>query len=189
MEIKNLLLGAVIAIIFLMFCVYGIKLMYNGPEYEDFCENTYSSPEKTSNTCNINNKLQDKANQCYNSKGIVRYKYDYNGCRTNLTCDFCNRDFEEVNKDYTKNLFLISLIFGIVVIIISVLFIGISAISGGLMTGSLFFIIYGTGGYWNFMDDWVRFIILGITLGILISLAYYLKNKKWGRKNEKSNPI
>lgn len=185
MEIKNLLLGAVIAVIFLMFCVYGTKLMYDEPEYKDFCKDTYSFPSKVSDNCSVSNELQDKINECSDSEGIIRYEYDANGCRIDLTCDFCNKDFEEVKKNYAQNLFLISLIFGIVIIAVSVLFIKISAISGGLMAGSLFFIIYGTSGYWEFMDDWIRFILLGVVLGVLIWLAYYMKNKKWVKKKRK----
>jgi len=185
MEIKNLLLGLVIAVIFLMFCVYGTKLMYEEPAYKDFCTDTYYSPEKLIDTCSISNELQTKIEKCQSSEGIVRYEYDNNGCKTDLTCDFCNKDFKAAQKSYMKDLFLISLLFGIIIIIVSVLFIKISAVSGGLMAGSLFFIIYGTAGYWEFMDDWIRFILLGTVLGILIWLAYYFKNKKFVRKRKK----
>jgi len=185
MEIKNLLLGLVIAVIFLMFCVYGTKLIYDNSDYEDFCGNKYVYPDRIADTCPISGELQNKINECNNEGGIAVYEYNEEGCRTDLTCDLCNKEFENANKDYTKNLFLISLIFGIVIIAVSVLFVKISAISGGLMAGSLFFIIYGTGGYWEYMDDLIRFAILGVVLGILIWLAYYMKNKKWFKKKRK----
>jgi len=50
------------------------------------------------------------------------------------------------------------------------------------MLGSLVFIIYGTGRYWNYMDDLMRFIILGISLGILIYIAYWISKKKGVKK-------
>ncbi len=187
MNIKNWLLGIAIAVIFFMFCVYGTKLIYNSPERNDFCNVSYSYPEKIPEQgCNISSELQTRINECYNSEGIPRYEYD-NGCIKEIVCDFCNEEFNKANSEYTKNLFLISLIMGIIAIMISVILIGISPVSGGLMLGSLFFMIYGTAGYWRFMEDLFRFIILGIVLLILIWLAYWLakKNKKKRVKKKK----
>jgi uncharacterized protein YqhQ len=133
----------------------------------------------------MNLELQKETNDCYNQRGIPRYEYDENGCEKSLTCDFCSLDYEEANKNYSKNLFLISLIIGIIVISVSVIFIKVSAVSGGLMLGSLFFIIFGTAGYWEFMEDVLRFVILGLALFILIWLAYYLaknENKIFSKK-------
>ncbi len=53
------------------------------------------------------------------------------------------------------------------------------------MLGSLLFIIYGTAGYWGFMEDLFRFIILGAVLFILIGLAYWLARRNMGRKKGK----
>ena len=176
MNVKNLLLGIVIAVIFLMFFVYGTKLVYDEPEYDKFCNYSYYYPEKIIN-CSFNSELQKQMQDCYNQRGIPRYEYDANGCETSLTCDLCSLEYEEASKDYSKNLFLISLIIGIIVIAVSVIFIKVPAVSGGLMLGSLFFIIYGTTGYWRFMEDVLRFVILGLTLFILIWLAYYLSRR------------
>jgi uncharacterized membrane protein len=81
-------------------------------------------------------------------------------------------------------MFIISLIFGVLVIILCTIFIDINSISGGLMLGSIMFIVYGTGRYWSYMDDLMRFIILGISLGILIYVSYWT-NKKIINKNIK----
>jgi len=87
-------------------------------------------------------------------------------------------------------MFIISLIFGILVIVGCTIFISTNSISGGLMFGSLMFIIYGTGRYWNYMDDLVRFIILSIALVVLIYVSYWTSKKmkdgnKRTRKSEK----
>jgi uncharacterized membrane protein len=185
MNVKNLLLGIVISVIFVMFFVYGTKLVYEEPKYDDYCNQSYYYPGKVSVNCSMNLELQKETNDCYNQRGIPRYEYDENGCEKSLTCDFCSLEYEEANKNYSKNLFLISLIIGILVISVSVIFIKVSAVSGGLMLGSLFFIIFGTAGYWEFMEDVLRFVILGLALFILIWLAYYLaknENKIFSKK-------
>jgi uncharacterized membrane protein len=188
MKVKNWLLGISIAIIFFMFCVYGTKLIYDSPERDDFCNVSYYYPEKISGEgCDISSEIQIAVNECYDNDGIPRYEYNDDGCIKSITCDFCNNEFDKANSVYTKNLFLISLIIGVIAIIISVLIIQISSVSGGLMLGSLFFMIYGTAGYWRYMEDLFRFIILGAVLAVLVWLAYWLakKNKKFVRKKRR----
>ena len=148
MKIKEIILGIAIAIIFLMFCVFGTKLIYDEPKYEDYCD--YQEFSET-----------DYINESY-------YTQVYREC---------SDKYNEANKDYSKKMFIISLIFGILVIVGCTIFISTNSISGGLMFGSLMFIIYGTGRYWNYMDDLVRFIILSIALVVLIYVSYWTSKK------------
>jgi len=161
MKIKEIILGIAIAIIFLMFCVFGTKLIYDEPKYEDYCD--YQEFSET-----------EYINESY-------YTQVYREC---------SDKYNEANKDYSKKMFIISLIFGILVIVGCTIFISTNSISGGLMFGSLMFIIYGTGRYWNYMDDLVRFIILSIALVVLIYVSYWTSKKmkdgnKRTRKSEK----
>ncbi|HNZ51763.1 MAG TPA: hypothetical protein PLT60_00320 [Candidatus Pacearchaeota archaeon] len=161
MKIKEIILGIAIAIIFLMFCVFGTKLIYDEPKYEDYCD--YQEFSET-----------DYINESY-------YTQVYREC---------SDKYNEANKDYSKKMFIISLIFGILVIVGCTIFISTNSISGGLMFGSLMFIIYGTSRYWNYMDDLVRFIILSIALVVLIYVSYWTSKKmkdgnKRTRKSEK----
>jgi hypothetical protein len=167
MKVKEILLGIIIAVIFLMFCVFGTKLIYDAPKYEDYCDYSKINPIATDKPLN-DSELQAQQ-EAYAE---------------------CSKLYEAANKDYSKNMFIISLIFGIIVIIISTIFIEVISISGGLMLGSIIFVIYGTGRYWNYMDDLTRFVILAIALGILIYLAYWTSKKMNGKdrnnKNKKS---
>lgn len=97
----------------------------------------------------------------------------------------CNEKYESYNENYSKKMFVLSLISGLAIIVLSVIFINVISVSGGLMFGSLMFIIYGTGSYWRYMDDWTRFIILGFSLGILIYLGYWISNQQNGEKKTK----
>jgi hypothetical protein len=163
-KIKEILLGIVISVIFLMFCVFGTKLIYDTPKYETYCD--YNNMVPTAyDKMNLNDselQAQDQAQQEIYKK--------------------CSENYEIANKKYSKNMFIISLIFGLLVIIICTIFVNINSISGGLMFGSLMFILYGTGRSWSYMDDLTRFIILGFSLGILIYVAYWIS-----KKSEKSN--
>ncbi len=158
MKIKEIILGLAIAIIFLMFCIFGTKLIYDSPDYEDYCDYEELS------------KIDYSNDSVYNSE---IYKQ-------------CSEEYEKADKDYSKNMFIISLIFGVLVIAGCAIFVSINSISGGLMFGSLMFIISGTGRYWNYMDDLMRFIILGIALGVLIYVAYWISKRKENLKKSKS---
>jgi len=57
------------------------------------------------------------------------------------------------------------------------------------MFGSLMFIIYGTGRYWDYMDDFMRFIIVGIALGILIYVAYWTNKRMNSKKTDKNKKL
>ncbi len=185
MNIKNLILGVVIAVIFFMFCVYGTKLIYKAPNYSDFCNNSYSYPAKImplENCTSSNQIINEKSQQCWSSRGVTNPVYDEKGCEIDVKCDYCSLDYDKADEAYSKNLFIVSVIFGIVVIGIA-LFLQLVSVSGGLMLGSLAYIIYGTARYWRFMNDWVRFIILGVALIALIFLAYYVARRET-KKNE-----
>jgi len=157
MKIKEVLLGIIIAVVFLMFCVFGTKLIYDVPQYEDYC-----NYEELGKIDAVNNSAY--YNQVYKE---------------------CSDKYDLANKNYSKNMFIISLVFGILIIIICTIWIEINSISGGLMFGSLMFIIYGTGRYWNYMDDLLRFIVLGVALIMLIYVAYWMSKR--GSKENKQN--
>lgn len=161
MKIKEIILGIAIAIIFLMFCVFGTKLIYDSPDYEDYCDY-----EELGKIDPINDS--DYYHQVYQQ---------------------CSEEYEKADQDYSKNMFIISLIFGVLIIAGCAIFVSINSISGGLMFGSLMFIIYGTSRYWSYMDDLMRFIVLGAALGVLIYVAYWTSKKMNDKKidnNKKS---
>jgi len=180
MKIKNLILGAIIAIVFLFFCIYGLSLVYDEPKVEDYCNKTAEIPRpvKLPTECTNEEAINQLNQQCYNEGGQPVPIYDSSGCQVDITCDYCRQDYNEARESYSKNIFIISIIFSLVIIIISALLIKIESVSGGLMLGSLMFIIYGTVGYWEYTGKLLRFIILGISLLILIYIGYWLSKRE-----------
>ncbi|MBI4451795.1 hypothetical protein HY637_00050 [Candidatus Woesearchaeota archaeon] len=188
-KIKETILGFAIAIIFVFFVVFGIKAFYKEPKYEDYCtrgtlidvvysKGYYAEPypmrtkEPNGNTCMKAVKEYDTFRKnCAAKKADVVYEYDENGCQSAKECTFCQQDYEKSRNIYFRNVFIISGIIGIIVIIIGAVF-GITSVSAGLFGGGVLTIIYGTMNYWSELADWARFIILGITLAVLIYLGY-----------------
>lgn len=178
-NIKNLILGIIIAFVFLFFSVYGTKLVYTEPKYENFCNYTYVYPEKARIiNCTEKPEVVIKTQDCFNKRGNAIPVYDENGCQKDIKCDYCQIDYDKADEKYSKGLFLISIIFSIIIIAVSALLINVGSVSSGLMFGSLMFIIYGSARYWRFMNDWMRFIILGIALVVLIYVGYRMARKE-----------
>ena len=189
-KIKETILGISIAIIFVFFVVFGIKAFYKEPKYENFCKigvpidfvsgkmGYYAEPyparmkEPDQNVCSKSNVEYDKFRKtCAEKNTDVIYEYDDKGCQAAKECTSCNVDFDKSRNIYFRNVFIISGIVGIIVIIIGAM-LHITSVSAGLFGGGVLTIIYGTTNYWSELADWSRFIILGIALIVLIFLGY-----------------
>ncbi|MBS3105853.1 hypothetical protein J4234_06385 [Candidatus Woesearchaeota archaeon] len=190
-KIKETILGFSIAIIFVFFVVFGIKAFYKEPKYEDFCSRgasidvvysegnygvAYPYPirfkESGENVCAKSITQYDNFRKsCADKKADVLFEYDENGCQIAKECTFCQQNYNKARNIYFRNVFIISGIVGIIVIIIGAI-LNLTSVSAGLFGGGVLTIIYGTTNYWSELADWARFIILGIALAVLIYLGY-----------------
>ena len=182
-SIKNILLGIAIAIVYAFLIGYGTNLIYNSPEYNDFCKGSnYAYPEKpfpeVQRNCSYNAEIQKQARACSEQRGNPVYDYDDNGCESAVTCDFCQKEFDEANKKYTRTVFIVSGIMGIIAIAVGALIFNIEAIGAGLMGGGVLSLIYGNIRYWQNLNNWMKVIILAIALVALIYIGILLNRRR-----------
>ena len=173
LDIKNIIIGLIIAVVFVMFAAYGTNLFYESPDYENYCRINIPYPYEET----ITQEICETRNGTWISQNIQCIKAP---CPQGY-CDYyseCQKDYDVANRAYAQNLFIISIIISLTVIIVSAFLISVISVSGGLMFGALMYLIYGTARYWGFMDDWMRFIILGIALAVLIYIGYRLARKE-----------
>ena len=207
-KIKETILGFSIAIIFVFFVVFGIKAFYKEPKYENFCKpgvpidfvsgkggyyghGYYVEPyparikEPEQSVCAKANVEYDKFRKnCAEKNTDAVYEFDEKGCQVAKECTSCNIDFDKSRNIYFRNVFIISGIVGIIVIVIGAV-LNLTSVSAGLFGGGVLTIIYGTMNYWSELADWARFIILGIALAVLIYLGYKgFSVLGFGRKEE-----
>ena len=161
---KKTILSLSIAIIFVFFIGYGIETFYESPDYNSKC-----NPDKM-----INKNIKDESS-CLKLDGT--WKMEPVPKYTNQTgyCDFyskCDSEWDLIKEKYNENVFIITFIIGIVGLIIGSYFIKIESVGSGIMGGGTLTIIYGTLRYWSELNDFMRFIILGIVLIILIWIGY-----------------
>lgn len=160
-----------IAIVVNLFITYLVDVIYHTPEFTSFC------PERQ-----VNRAIESEA-ACLEVGGQWNENVDMKGavpqavtvpiapgyCDVNYTC---SKQFEDKMKVYNRNVFVVFVVAGILLLIGSAYLAGSEAVSLGLSFGGVLALIIGSVRYWSDMNDILRVIILGIALAGLIYVAW-----------------
>ena len=158
MDWKQKLLALAIAIVLVSFIAISIDTFYKQPEnncYNEVRPKILSCeflPEPNKTTCYIEQQ------NYYENQSIESQK--------------CYDAFKPVENTYRRNVFIILSILGVLSIVLGLFVKNVHALSFGLMLGGLISIVYGIIRYWAQMNEYLRFIILGVLLAILIWISY-----------------
>ena len=176
MILKNIVLGIAIIILTISVAVYGIGLLYDEPEYSDFC-----AEFKTAEIIDTQERCEDiEGKWTETGQGVPKRVID--GAELSGFCDrdyTCRMDLEEAREKYSKNVFLIALPLGIAVLALGAFVFGLEVVGAGLMGEGIGIIFYGTWGFFWQTSDLIRFIISLIGLVLLIYLTYWFNSKDW----------
>ena len=161
-DIKHKLLAIAIAIVLVSFVAVGIETFYKEPENP--CNRIYETqPKAFVSDCNV---LQDpERTTCF------REQQEFYNNQT-VESQKCWDKFQPIENNYKRNVFVILLIVGVFTIIVGLFLKDVFAVYLGLMLGGLVTILMGIIRYWANMNEYLRFIILGILLVLLIWISY-----------------
>ena len=181
LNIKNIIFGIAIFILTMFVGIYGLSTLYHeAPKYNDYC------PENLINQtmCESEGGVWVENTQLVADErdGIKAVPVAGGYCQYDYTP--CQKELEDAEKVYFKKIFLTSLPLGVLIVLAGALIPGLESVSAGLMLGGTGMIVYGTGTYWRFTDDWMKFVLSLAGLIILISAAYWFNKKEkgfWGR--------
>lgn len=179
MKFKNLMLGIGIFVVFALALFQGLETFYPTPQYDDFCDfNTKPLPmARDGINCPNNPELDNKAQQCWASKGEFVYEYDSNGCPSGGYCDGCRIDYENALDKHSNRVFIISIIIGIIVFVAGLFLLSTEPVGSALMASGIWSVFYGVVKNWrNFSDSW-RFLLLFVLLVVLIWAALRFNRK------------
>lgn len=179
-SLKKFGLGIAIIIVFNLFVNYGIGTFYKAPKYDDFCKpetvrQTITSKEKCDS---IGGSWSDNA--YYNKERILKdgtvkpvpaptMEQPAGWCDAYFNCQ---KNFDEVNNIYKRNVFVVWMIAGMIAIAGSFFLVVIESMSTTFVFSGLVSFLVGTIGYWSAMQDYLRFIVLGIVLAVLVYIGY-----------------
>jgi hypothetical protein len=162
-----------IAIVVNLFIFYLVDAIYKEPVYTDFCpERQVNKLIESEAAClEIGGQWNENINRGQDVT-IPEYPYPKQAagyCNPDFTC---NKQFEDVMKVYNRNVFVVFVIAGILLLAGSVYLGGAEAVSLGLAFGGVIALIIGSVRYWSDMNDILRVIVLGVALVALVYVAW-----------------
>ncbi len=191
-KIKIVILGIGIAIVLAFFIGYGIDTFYKNPKYEDFCGErgfkTYDNQKECEDKGGKWTQFEERAipikpveisqYSCTKSFEKEDGTFDFN-CQLTTEKDtghceidfYCREEYNNARDVYNRNVFVISIILGLIAIIAGT-YLNLTSVSAGIMGGGVLAIIYGSLRYWADMNEYFRFTILAIALGVLVWIGY-----------------
>ena len=176
-RIKEIILALAIVVVLNLFFNNGIYTFYKPPVYDKFCPvelnqkayNDQTSCEAVGGKWFENNQSP----QYYPRQSPVPAQPEIKDQKG--WCDAtakCRENFDTINNIYSRNIFVVLLVLGLVSLGLGLLAINVSTVANGFLGGGLLSLIIGTIRYWSNMDDYLRFITLGLALAVLIWLGY-----------------
>ena len=179
MKIKEIILALSIVVVLNLFFNYGVFTFYKEPKFENFClaeltQKVYtekSSCEAVGGQWYENNNVSiDYQGRPMPVKPDPQYQIDQKGwCDPTVKC---RQGYDTVRNIYNRNVFIVLIVLGLVSLGLGFLAISASAVANGFLGGGLLSLIVGTVRYWSDMNEYLRFIVLGIALAMLIWLGY-----------------
>jgi len=183
MNIKNIIFGLAIIILTSFVVIYGMQSFYPRPVYEDFCSQKRSLElANTQPTCEAKEGKWINYNYEIPRSVVAEEKNPTGYCDLDY---YCRQDYEAESKKYSKNLFVMTVPIGIILLVIGAALFNLEAVGAGIMGGGIVTLIYGAGNYWPEATDVFRFIISLVGLIVVIFLTYWLNNRITEKKKSK----
>ncbi|MDP3764479.1 MAG: hypothetical protein Q8Q95_02555 [bacterium] len=175
MKIKEIILALAIVVVLNLFFNYGVFTFYKEPKFENFCSVELTQKVYTEKaSCEAVGGQWYESNQV-NYDGRVMFVKPQPQSGETSWCDStakCKESYDTVRDVYNRNVFIVLVILGLISLGLGFLVINASAVANGFLGGGLLSLVVGTIRYWSDMNEYLRFIVLGLALAMLIWLGY-----------------
>lgn len=157
-----------IAILLNVFLAYLVRVFSLEPTFTDFCpEKQVIEPLADQDSCVAAGgqwTAPDRSQPVpYGKEAIV------GSCNEQFTC---SKDFRTADALYARNLFIVFVIVGVLLLLGGTVLSGSRTVSSGLSLGGVFALLFGSLRYWSDMDDRLRVVVSGIALLSLLVIAW-----------------
>ena len=161
------ILALAIVIVLNLFFNYAIHLVYEAPQWENFCPTKQVNIAPTNQAQCVAEGGQWNENSYYPEPEISK-PIPAGYCDINFTC---SQEFNNYQSVYNRNVFLILVGAGLATLLLSLFVALTSPVSLGLSLGGVLSIVVGSIRYWSEMQDYLRVILLALALILLIWLG------------------
>ena len=159
-NIKAFILSIVIAIVLSSFVIYLVLSFHPNPKWEDYCSDVrYPKALSDGKIENITQEICEQNEGAKWMNGYCDYEYE------------CRQNYDNATEKHRFIIFLVAVPVGLVAVGLGI-FLSLPSVSSGLMLGGVFLTIYGTSNYWDNFSNWIKVLILGVVLIVLIWLGY-----------------
>jgi len=180
MRVKNIILGIGIFVVYALVLWQGIQAFYPAPEWDDFC--SFDESRKPFNIdgdkCSFSQEVESKRDSCNNVGGLFQAEYDSNGCVIDGYCDECQLNYDSSRDEYSRNIFIISLVVGFITLIVGFFVLKIEPVGSALIASGIWAVFYGTVWNWRNFGAFLKFAILLVVLVVLIWFAIRINKKR-----------
>lgn len=152
-----------------LFVAYLTQALYPVPKYEDFCKASL-----TGKFINTPEECVSVGGEWYPDVSIEAKGY----CNATATCQ---KQYEDVQTVYTRNVFIVFVVFGALLLVVSAFLSSVPVIALGSSFAGILALIIGSIWHWSAMQEWLRVIVLGVALVSVVYLAW----KKFGAPQSK----
>jgi hypothetical protein len=179
MKVMNVVFGIGIAIILFIVVTLGVQVIYKAPVYEDFCNNSYYNQPVAiyDSTICPNNMTVSDCNALVKEKQTT---FD----KQNEYYDVCSKKFQDADKVYGKNIFIINNIAGIILVVASLFLFSMVNIAAGTAFSGLALIFWGFARGWQGTGDVLKFIVALIVAGLFVTFAVRV-NRIYSKSSKK----
>ena|SRR5438105_13279178 len=140
---RQIAIGFGIAIIFPLLVYYGVATFYPAPNRQPLVTTVAPGP----------NASPEERRECADQQRKQQ------------------EAFNAATKEFARVHVLVSVLLGVAAILIGA-YLTLHAISTGLIFGGIFTIVWGSWSFWQYVEDWVRFLSLLTGFAILLFLGY-----------------
>ncbi len=159
---------AIVIVLNLLF-VNAIRLAYQEPKYEDFCEarQVIIQPEDQTACVEVGGAWTEYQKPIRVAPAEVPFKEPAGYCDIDFSC---RKEYEAARTLYNRNVFVALVVLGILSIVAG-FFLGADAVSLGFSLGGTLALVIGTVRYWSDMNDFLRVAVLAVALVALVWLG------------------
>lgn len=168
-NIKNVIIGIGIVIIFGLVLWQGIEAFYPTPQFEDFCQGNKPVEATTQQSCESSGGQWTS----YTEPVPIGERKGY--CDIYFTC---NKELNSALDAHSKVVFIVALIAGIIAFVLGYSLLAVEPVGSALIGGGIWAVFWGSAINWRNFSSVLRFVLLLAALVVLIWFALRINSPK-----------